>query len=643
MQWRDDPVLFFEEVLGQKHWSKQIEIARAVAKHRKVSVRSANGVGKSHVAADIALWFLYSFPNSIVVTTAPTFRQVEKVLWGEIKDHHARALLPLGGTVLGTQIKIDPKWYAIGFSSTKESNFQGYHSNHVLFIVDEPTGVKRETFQAIEGSLANEHAKLLMIGNPVEDTGYFRDSFDMPSVHKIHIDALDSPNVKAKKTVIVGLTTYDWCEERKKEWGEDSAIYQARVRGNFPKESSDTLIPLAWIEKSTARWRNDEGTPLDKLKILDRPTLGIDVARKGLNKTTLITRKGRRLLEKRTVQGMRTTWAFENGKEMAEKWGILPEDISVDCIGVGGGVGDMFYAIGWEVREVEEIGAQEKSRFANRRSELAWIVREEFRNDNLDIMPDDTLAFQCSHMYFEDLNGKILVMSKSLMKKKQLESPDDFDALALTYAGGISKRREMENRFYSKEFDDKMHVREVNLNEMRIGTSKFMVLVPRFNGSSVLLWALADKSSCVFFYREMILARTSSTEIERAIREAEGEDEIIYERYIPKLYKDADKKHRFTLIEQLDEVDLSFEEIEYSEEVATINIREGLKFDREKTLSVNNMPHLFFAPSCIRIVSALKSYTNEDYTKNTDLVKATHEAVALMVLAEPEWVPRGAM
>src|SRR5690348_11685010 len=67
--YRTRPERFAAEVLGSHWWSRQKDAAELVAKHRRVAVKSANGVGKTYLAADLALWFLYTHRPSIVLTT----------------------------------------------------------------------------------------------------------------------------------------------------------------------------------------------------------------------------------------------------------------------------------------------------------------------------------------------------------------------------------------------------------------------------------------------------------------------------------------------------------------------------------------------------------------------------------------------
>ena len=142
-----DPAYFITDFLhSRKPWGRaecglpdtepetgQAEIIEAIkAGQKKIVVRSGNGVGKGWIAGRLALWFLHCFPPCLVITTAPTNRGVEKLLWGEIRAAYRKALFQIGDCNL-KELKFDDLWYAIGFSSTKEiENFQGPVSNHCL-------------------------------------------------------------------------------------------------------------------------------------------------------------------------------------------------------------------------------------------------------------------------------------------------------------------------------------------------------------------------------------------------------------------------------------------------------------------------------------------------------------------------------
>src|SRR3990167_3677335 len=92
-----EPGLFSRKVLGNNPWAKQLEIMTSVRDNQRTSVRSANGVGKDWDAAEIVLWWLYTRYPAVVITSAPTNRQVEEILWGEIRKKFNNSRVKLGG------------------------------------------------------------------------------------------------------------------------------------------------------------------------------------------------------------------------------------------------------------------------------------------------------------------------------------------------------------------------------------------------------------------------------------------------------------------------------------------------------------------------------------------------------------------
>lgn len=301
----DDPVAFVREVLGGDPWEKQEEILRAVRDYPRVTVRSCHGVGKTYTAACAVLWRVHCFCPSVVLTTAPGHRQVKDVLWRQIRALHRRARVRLPGQLLETALKIAEDTFALGFATDEGDRFQGFHGPHLFIVVEEAAGVPEVIFEAIDGCLTTEGARLLLIGNPTRSTGRFAESHRREGWHKIKISAFDSPNLRhatlpitafpavqrgtgqAVPTATPGpfpatvgsrgdaldtdrpepeallwpdpvrreLVTVRWVVERGEEWGPESPIYQARVLGEFPDSSEDRLVPLAWLERAAQRRR----------------------------------------------------------------------------------------------------------------------------------------------------------------------------------------------------------------------------------------------------------------------------------------------------------------------------------------------------------------------------------------------------
>ncbi len=271
--YQQNPVKYISEVLGNKLWSKQQDICNALVNHRDVAVKSGHGIGKSKVVSDIVLWWLSSYFPSKVITTAPTFLQVEKIIWQELRSSYGKAKFNIGGNLTKTELNMGDNWYALGVSTDEVDRFQGFHSPNLLVILDEGSGVNQNIWEASSGLVTTSNNKRLAIGNPLSPLGAFYDCFKENSDwYKMTVSCLEIPNyiIEREQTLglaecirqdpgykgyrerglsmVPGLTGYQWVEARRKEWGEDNPLWFSKVLGLFPVESENTLIPLTWIE-----------------------------------------------------------------------------------------------------------------------------------------------------------------------------------------------------------------------------------------------------------------------------------------------------------------------------------------------------------------------------------------------------------
>ena len=82
--WRDNPPVFFRQVLGFEPDAWQEEAAMDLACQSKVAIKSGQGVGKTAFEAATFLWFLTCFNDARIVCTAPTKQQLNDVLWSEV-------------------------------------------------------------------------------------------------------------------------------------------------------------------------------------------------------------------------------------------------------------------------------------------------------------------------------------------------------------------------------------------------------------------------------------------------------------------------------------------------------------------------------------------------------------------------------
>lgn len=450
---RNDPVWAAREILGFHAWSKQREILESVRDNEATAVRSCHGVGKTATAAEVALVHLASWDDSIVVTTAPTWRQVRDLLWREIRKAYKRGENFYGGHITETRLEFSEHWYAIGLSTNQPENFQGYHSPHLLFIVDEASGVKQPIFEAAEGFLTAMGARTLLIGNPTQIGGEFYSAFHTARslYNTIHISAFDTPAFTGEEVpddVARVLPSRAWVERMKKKYrvadeherGGDGVrlnpVYEVRVLGQFPSQGDRAVVPMFEVENAQAR-DVAEGWP---------HVLTCDVARFGDDETVIAVRQGMRVRILEVIQGQDTMATAGMIVRYAREL-VHPEFgrplIVVDDAGVGGGVTDRLRELAREdgnrFRVVTFNGANataesNKDEYPNARSEL-WFEFAEDWLPELDLDDDEELLSDlCAPQYAMDSKGRRVVEPKDETKKRLGRSPDRADAVMMAFS-----------------------------------------------------------------------------------------------------------------------------------------------------------------------------------------------------------------
>lgn len=473
------PSEFTSDILASKPWHMQVEIIDAVFKYSKVAVKTCNSVGKSYIAARIAIAYLMLHPDSIVVTTAPTWNQVVNVLWREMRTAVKNAERITGIKLVDGEVKqagldIDTKWYAVGVSTSTPDNMMGYHANHLLVIVDEAGGVDDLIYNGVRAITTNINNKVLLIGNPTTPDGEFHKAFGPRSTYKQYtISAFDTPNFTANNINNVddllaffkapeGVDELDFFEERKRqlampypelihpgtaydrywEWGEDSSAWQSLIMGEFPGQADQSLIPAYLVQQAMQMHGESEYTdPRTKVtRILSNavingwdipygpPVYGQDMARYGNDRSVLTPRRGG-WVEKQI------TWSKSGTDESAEKILAVIDKlddtvvVNIDDTGNGGGTTDHlrylaeqdFYS--GQPNHQYTLNAYDFSRgptngekFHDITSEIYWNLRSWFMNKKIALPYDEEL--------FNELVGRRWELTPQ--KKIKVESKDDY-------------------------------------------------------------------------------------------------------------------------------------------------------------------------------------------------------------------------
>lgn len=428
----DDPTLFFREFLRVRlrTWQQNVcdEIrAQLLAKNFRIAVliRSCHGAGKTWFVAGLLLWFVVTRPKSRGVTTAPTWKQVEDLLWGDVAALYRGSLLAgRFGRVLSTRFDTgDKEWFASGVSSDHFENIEGQHSTvAAIRIVDEAKAVEQDMFDATDGIFTAPETLDVWISTPSIESGpfYERDVNGPESVIRAVVDIDDligDQNVpQAERRAFE-----EWKEERKKAWGESSSTYQSRVLAKYAKDAEGSLFPSGWVETAMAH----------EFEIAAPVRAGMDCAGSidgDENAVAVVAGPdGEDRLHVHSIESWheRDTM-LSKGRAMA----LTSAPLRVDVIGLGKGIADALHHDGRDVEEYRASDApRDTTRFANRKAEDCWALRDLMEAKKLRLPNSQKLKTQfCAMRYEISTNGKIKIVDPP-------DSPDLADAVVIACAG----------------------------------------------------------------------------------------------------------------------------------------------------------------------------------------------------------------
>ena len=429
-RYHNDPVLFVKEVLGVDPDPWQEKFLGAIARgDRKISVRSGHGVGKSTASSWAMLWYFMTRSPVKVVVTAPTSSQLYDAMFAELKRWINAMPVPLQGLLTVKQERIEfnaaPTEMFISARTSRAEQpeaLQGIHSEYVMLVADEASGVPEQVFEAAAGSMSGHNAVTLLLGNPVRSSGFFYDTHTRLAGEwtTFQVACTDSPRVSD-----------EYVKEMAQRYGEESNVYRIRVIGEFPKGDDDTVIPMDLLESALHR---------DVAASTSAPMVwGLDVARFGSDRSALCKRQGNVVTESirtwKNLDLMQLTGAVVaefNALAPSEQ----PREILVDSIGLGAGVVDRLRELGLPARgiNVSESPAMGGT-YRNLKAELWYKSKAWLEARDCKLPKDDVLISELATVrYTFTSSGKIAIEGKDEIKKRGLPSPDKADAFVLTFA-----------------------------------------------------------------------------------------------------------------------------------------------------------------------------------------------------------------
>lgn len=450
-----DPCRFAEQVLGVRLYPKTREMVEAVLLHREdLTVVGCHMSSKDYTTARviIPLWMFVHRPAKCVVLT-PTHPQLSRINWLDLRaaidaaEARGFPLFPskplktpyweIGQDVASGQVS-----YVQGFSPDDALNLTGFHGENLLAVISEAHHVPQDQIDKLK---TFGPAVTIMTGNGYTSAGEFYDSHHdrADRWHAVRISAWDTPNLAEGRTVVPGMIDAKWIEDRKNDWGEDSQLFKVGVLGEFQEAAEDGVVPLIWAREAVKR---EPPPPPASMALDPAPSeiLAIDVARFGEDKTVAFRRDGDVASIQLRVQGWDTQqvggWALLYCREHPRGGTII-----VDDDGVGGGVTDVVRHGLREFRNRWRLlafhggeKAREERRFVNHIAECWWRCREWLDPSKASdaVLPDDAplIGQLVDRRYSNDGRGRIKLEDKDEMKKRGRHSPDEADALCMTFA-----------------------------------------------------------------------------------------------------------------------------------------------------------------------------------------------------------------
>lgn len=416
------------------------------------AVSSGHGIGKSVCSAWLTNWIMSTRPHSQGTITANTYAQLQTKTWAAIQRWTKLCI-----TGHWFQVGADrmmalcaPESWFVSAQTCREENSESFAGQHAAtstswYLFDEASAVPDAIWEVAEGGLTDGEPMIFAFGNPTRNNGKFHRICFGAERNRWRQRVIDSRECKFTNR----QTIADWIED----YGEDSDFVRVRVRGLPPAASDLQFIDATRVYEAQLR---------QSLVLPDEPLIcGLDVARGGSDHCVFRFRRG---LDARTIPSVRIPGeqARDSMRLVTVAADILTKaydgqrvhTLFIDATGIGGPIGDRLRQLGHRNVVDVQFGAHAPERqYANMRA-FMWARLREWLTKGA-IEKSSGLEMDLTGPgYAHNKQDQVVLESKEDMKKRGMDSPDDADALALTFAAPIApvgRTKVEEHRIYDPQ------------------------------------------------------------------------------------------------------------------------------------------------------------------------------------------------
>lgn len=409
----------------------------------RIAISSGHGIGKSAFLGQITNWAMSTCEDCRIVVTAGTGAQlttktvpeISKWMrlgynshWFDVRATSIRALVPGHELTWRTDF--------ITWAEDNPQAFAGLHNKgkRIVIIFDEASTIAGKIWEVVEGALTDENTEILLLayGNPEVNTGEFYEVVFGHKRHRWKQYIIDSRNVEGTNKAEI--------EEALMDYGEDSDRFRVRYRGLPPRASSAQFIDQDLIDESQKR---------NVVVLPDEPLVaGVDFAWGGSDDNVIRFRCGH---DARSIKPIKVKGEFT--RDPAVLTGKLADVLTqtyngrklamlfLDSAGIAAPVESRLRQLGHKNIVTVNFGAHSPdAKCAYMRDYMWQRMKEWLRAGAIDT--DSGLAADLAGpCLVSDKQQRVKLEDKVLMKKRGLDSPDDADALALTFAQTVAVQK----------------------------------------------------------------------------------------------------------------------------------------------------------------------------------------------------------
>lgn len=435
--------------IGREVRERKFDGIKAV-KPIRIAVSSGHGIGKSTIAAWIVNWILSTRPNCQGTVTANTFPQLQTKTWAQIQRWSKLCITGHWFLVTGDRIyhrDAKESWFCSAQTCREENSeaFAGQHaaSSTSFYLFDEGSAVPDKIFEVAEGGMTDGEPMMFVFGNPTRNTGVFHKATFGTERHRWNHRSIDSRNV--------AMTNKEQIAEWIGHYGEDSDFVRVRVMGIPPHASELQFIPQDLVWGAQTR----EATPLK-----DDPLIaGVDVSGGGSAWNVVRFRRG---VDARSIPPIRIPGEHGRDREvmiakLSEVLSVQDPERRVDMMFVDSAFGapivERLHVLGYKnVVEVNFGGKSPDFHQANLRAYMWNSLKDWLKRGCIDKRDEKLEIDLTGPGYHISKSNQLVIESKQEMQKRNVPSPDDGDALALTFAQPVGPKKQQSDPWANRGF-----------------------------------------------------------------------------------------------------------------------------------------------------------------------------------------------